>query len=207
MTTKHIPPNAPPVNADSDAGGASATLATDLDADLIVADSNQETDVWWGAYAGRTMAPTFALCTLLSVNISLLIGWVWSAERLSPQVMWHLAVLFIIVVWFFPVALCIYRTLSRNYRLTTRYLYRDSGFHRPAAGQVDLARVSQVRVTHAALERWMGIGRITIEIEEEKTFVLDGVLDPEPVAKLIRRRVERAKMDVLKSHPKPTSGA
>src|SRR5436190_23066459 len=38
------------------------------------ADENQETDIWWGAYAGRTMIPSFVICALLT---GLLVWCVW----------------------------------------------------------------------------------------------------------------------------------
>ncbi len=168
-----------------------ATPGNETDASLT--DITQETDVWWGAYAGRTMAPTFALCALLSLNISLVVGWLWDEEHLSAQLMWHAAVVMIIAVWFFPLVLWIYRTVSRNYRLTTRKLYRDSGFRHPADGQVTLARVTRVWVKYSAIDRWLGVGRVVLDEEGGENLVLDGVYDPEPVAALIRRWVERAR--------------
>src|SRR5438128_56230 len=171
----------------SDAGGSkwdsdeviAAGGEIDSETDLFLADPSQEADVWWGAYAGRTMAPTFALCAVLSLNISIVVGWVWNEERLSAQLMWHLAVLMIIAVWFFPLVLWVYRTLSRNYRLTTRNLYRDSGFHQPAAGQVALARVTRVEVRCTALDRRLGVGCILLDAEGGQRLVLHGVRDPE----------------------------
>src|SRR5581483_5645151 len=112
----------------------------------------QETDVWCGAYAGRSMIPMFALCTLVSVNISIIIGWAWDEERLDPQIMWHMAVFLIAAVWFFPLCLWIHRTLSYNYRLTNRYLYRDRGFYPPTTERVDLACITRVEVEYTLLE-------------------------------------------------------
>src|SRR5438067_10868763 len=57
-------------------------VGSDPELEPAAAASNQEIDVWWGAYAGRSMSPMFALCTLVSVNISLVIGWAWDEERL-----------------------------------------------------------------------------------------------------------------------------
>jgi hypothetical protein len=172
--------------ADEKAAPQSPASLTELD------DPFQETDVWWGAYCGRTMVPTFALCMLLSVNISLAFGWFWDDLHLNPQLQWHLAVCLIAAVWIFPLALWIHNTLSRTYRLTTRCLYRDRGFRRPADGQVDLARIKQVRVHFTILQRFLGVGRIIVDTDAAKPFVLDGVYDPEPVARLIRRWSERA---------------
>jgi hypothetical protein len=163
--------------------------------DLVIpagpADADQETDVWWGAYAGRTFAPVFAFCTLLSVNVSLAVGWYWDEEY--PQLMWHLAVLLVVAVWAFPLALWIHRTLSRTYRLTTHFLYRNRGFRRPADGHAELRRIARVYVKYALLQRLVGVGRIVAEVEGGAPLVLDGVHNPEPIADLIRRWSARAR--------------
>src|SRR5207302_5005204 len=105
----------------------------------------------------------FALCTLVSVLISLIVGWAWDEERLNPQLMWHLAVFLIVAVWICPLFLWVHRSLSYNYRLTNRYLYRDRGFHPPVSDRVELARITRVDVEYALLEGPFGVGRVRVE--------------------------------------------
>src|SRR6266496_3749622 len=58
---------------DEDAGTAAlSTSPSPLTTPSL--DENQETDLWWGSYAGRAMAPGFIICALLT---GLLIWGVW----------------------------------------------------------------------------------------------------------------------------------
>jgi membrane protein YdbS with pleckstrin-like domain len=158
-------------------------------------ESEQEVDVWWGAYSGRAIIPTALLCTVLSVNIALLAGWVWDKDQAPPQLLWHLTALLVVLVWAFPLLLCGYRAVAFNYRLTTHRLFRDRGFrHPPADGAVDLAEVTAVRVAYPPLGRLYGVGTIEVEAEgARRPLVLIGVSEPERVAELVRRGARRAR--------------
>ena len=131
-----------------------------------------------------------SLYAILSIVIAVIIGWIWSQDQEKPQLLWHLTVLLIVGVWSYPLAQCVHRTLSRNYRVTTRCVYRDNGFRQLADGQLELTRVTQVSVTHTPLQRWLTVGCIVLEAEGKESLVLDGVYEPEPVAELILRWVE-----------------
>lgn len=178
---------------------------SDGEAEMSPRDPNQESDLWWGAYAGRTMAPTFGLCAMLSVLVSVFVVWIWHSEKLSKlypsdengnydaQLLWHLGVLAILALWFLPLLTWTHRVLSRNYRLTSRNLYRDSGFHHPSAGQVELAKISRVEVSYAPMERLLRVGSITLSSEGGERLILEGVPEPEAVAALIRESVDRVR--------------
>lgn len=158
------------------------------------AEPDQEVDIWWGAYSTRTMLPTFLLSILLSVNIGLLTGWLWDEELAHPQLMWHLAVLLIALVWVFPLLLCGYRAVTYTYRLTTHRLFRDRGLHCPADGEVPLDRVRRVGVGFTSLERLVGVGQVWVEYDGGTApLVLNGVYDPQPVADLIQAQAAKAR--------------
>jgi hypothetical protein len=155
---------------------------------------DQEVDVWWGSYSGRTMIPTFVVCTLLSASIALIAVWLWDEHWAHPQLMWHMTVLLIVLVWLFPLFVCGYRTVALNYRLTTQRLFRDRGFgHPPADGEMELARITAVRVRYTGLGRWISVGGVCVDADCPSCLVLQGIHEPERVADLIRGCAQRAR--------------
>jgi hypothetical protein len=164
-------------------------------------DENQEVDVWWGAYAGRTMAPSFVLCGLATVALLAAAAYLWTAYDLPPLQVRYTAYGLIAALWLVQLLLWGYRTVSLTYRLTTHRLLRDHGFVRPAAGELPLACITTVRVERTALERLLGVGRIVIVSQHNgEPLVLDGVRQPDHIAVRIRRCVEHAQQ-VAKSCP------
>jgi hypothetical protein len=157
-------------------------------------DENQEVDVWWGAYAGRTMAPSFVLCGLATVALLAAAAYLWTAYDLPPLLVRYTAYGLIAALWLVQLLLWGSRTVSFTYRLTTHRLLRDHGFVRPAAGELPLARITGVRVERTALERLLGVGRIVIVSQgNSEPLVLDGVRGPDHIAVRIRRCVEHAR--------------
>src|SRR5436309_1123391 len=43
----------------------------------LSSEEQQEIDLWWGAYAGRTMTPSFIICALLTGLLILLVWVFW----------------------------------------------------------------------------------------------------------------------------------
>jgi hypothetical protein len=157
-------------------------------------EKTQEVDVWWGAYAGRTMVPSFVLCGL--VTAAVLGGGAYLALAYDPPPLHlrYIAYALLAALWLVQLLRCGYRTISITYRLTTHRLLRDHGFIRPAAGEVLLACITAVRVKRSPLERLLGVGRVIV-VSEEKAgrLVLHGVHRPERIALKIRRWVEHAR--------------
>jgi hypothetical protein len=180
---------------ENDDGRASQSAESAPPAACARPPSDQERDVWWGAYSVRTMIPSLLLCTLLSVNVAVLAGLVWDREPANPQLLWHLSALFVVLIWLFPLLLCGYRAVAFNYRLTTHRLLRDRGFHHPpTAGEVHLARLTAVRVAYTAVGRLAGVGTIEVDAEgAAEPLVLVGVYEPERAADLIRGCAQRAR--------------
>lgn len=157
--------------------------------------TDEEVDVWWGAYAGRTMWPSFVVCVLLTAAIAALAWHFYDAYQAHPRLMRYLAYGLTGVVWVSQLGRWLYRTVSVTYRLTTRRLFRDHGFHHPDAGWVELPRLRRVEVVYGSLERKLGIGRLYVYSEDRpRPLVLEGVRDPERVATRIMRGAEQARL-------------
>jgi hypothetical protein len=149
----------------------------------------QEIDVWWGGYAGRTMVPSFVLCGVLTAGI-VIIAWSlggWHGSSLTR----YSAQLSIGAIWVVQIARWVYRIVTINYRLTSHRLYCERGFHHPGSPGIELASISDVVVEQSALERFLRVGRIRIVAENNPALplVLEGVWDPEHVAKEVRKRL------------------
>jgi hypothetical protein len=151
-----------------------------------------ETDVWWGAYAGRTMLPGFLLCFLLTAILLGLDLYLKKEERRSDLI--SSAVLGVAgAIWLFQGTRWVYRMIAVNYRLTNRRLLYSRGFKLPDTWAIDLERIAEVSVVAGSVERLLGVGRIQIVLRDSNfpPFVLDGVSAPERVARTIRRRVRQ----------------
>jgi membrane protein YdbS with pleckstrin-like domain len=158
------------------------------------ASDGQETDIWWGSYAGRTMLPGFLICLVLTIALLALDAYLgsrhWRSDLTSSAVLAVAGAL-----WLFQGTRWVYRTIAVNYRLTNRRLLYMRGFKLPDSRAVELAHINEVTLTSGAFERLLGVGRISIHMENESlpALVLDGVLAPEHVARTIRRRARQAR--------------
>jgi hypothetical protein len=159
------------------------------------ADAAEELDVWWGSYAGRAMVPGFVGCGLLTLAIAC--GtWYWcDVYAAHPRVARYTAYTLGTLVWGIQLLRWAYRTVFTNYRLTTRRLYRDQGFHQPAGPAVELAAVTAVTVEPPTFwERLLDVGRVRVVCGNGPVheLVLDGVYRPRQVAEQMHRQVQRA---------------
>jgi hypothetical protein len=149
--------------------------------------AEEEVEVWWGAFAGRTAVPGFVLCALVTAVVCVGL-YAWGV--LQPARWW--AFLLTSPLWLVQIGRWLYRTTAYNYRLTNRRLFVSRSFS-AAARVVDLARVERVVVERSRLRRRLGVGRIRIEAKEIAPLILDGVRDPAAVATLIGNRVQQAR--------------
>src|SRR4029077_1101477 len=62
-------------------------------------DENQETDIWWGAYAGRTMTPSFIICVLLTGLLILLVWLFWPKNEDRPYLERYMIYVLVGAVW------------------------------------------------------------------------------------------------------------
>src|SRR5262249_46349232 len=152
--------------------------------------TQDEVEVWWGAYAGRTALPGFLGCILATAILAAVL-YTWNL--LLPARWW--AFLLTSPLWLVQTGRCLYRTTAFNYRLTTRRLFVSRSFA-AAAQVVDLARVERINVQRNPIERRLGVGRIRVETANAAPLLLEGVLDPVAVATLIGNRVKQAREPV-----------
>lgn len=167
----------------------SAFPPAESDAGLEAIDPAQEVELWWGGYAGRTMAPTFLLCALLSVAVLLVADLVWREENVPPSLLGRLAMYLIVLVWAVALTRWAYFTTTLAYRLTTRRLLREQGFTHPAPPPIELVNINAVRVEQRAWERWVGVGRVLVECTNGSIEVLPGVHHPQHLAAALLRQV------------------
>jgi membrane protein YdbS with pleckstrin-like domain len=152
----------------------------------------EEVDVWWGAYAGRTMAPHFVACAVATLLI-LIMAWSIGAWR-GAAVVRYGAELLVAGIWLAQTAVWIYRMLAINYRLTTRHLYCERGFSHPGRPGIDLGHIVSVAMTQGPVERWLGVGRVSITITGiSSPLILEGVRHPESVVAQIDKQVQSSR--------------
>lgn len=153
---------------------------------VISADDEQETDVWWGAYASRTMLPGFIVCGLITAGVTAV--WLdWVEYHLSELTARYTAYAVIGPLWSFQLGRWLYRILTRTYRLTTRRLYIERTFFHVPTRIVGLRHVTDVAVESTTLERRLNVGRVRLRTEnpQEPEVILEGVYNPRWLAERI----------------------
>lgn len=161
---------------------------------LADADAQQEHDVWWGAYDGRAMLPSFLVCGLLTLGV---VAGTWAWYLLfggNAQDMRYSAYRLVGPVWLIQLARWLYRVAGLNYRLTSRHLFRTRSFFFPHTEAVPLAEVTRVTVEQTPWEGRFHLGTIRL-VRDRKDLppvLLEGVRHPERVADEIRHWVQKA---------------
>jgi hypothetical protein len=155
--------------------------------------SDEEVDLWWGSFSGRTLAPDFVICGLLTVT-TLGLAWyfrTWHGASVVRSVALVLTGLF----WCAELAHVAYRCIAVNYRLTTRALYYDYGFFWPVRIEHSLSDIAQVVVERNLFERLLGVGRLRVLAKDAALpqVVFQGVRDPDRIAMEIRKQVEKVR--------------
>ena len=159
-------------------------------------DAGQETDVWYGGYAGRALLGSFVLC--VTVTAAVLIA-LWRAGEYVAPAQHDLLVIaawgVIGALWLFQLFRWGYRQFAVSSRLTTRRLLHSRGFLYGRAKTVELAEVTRVEVRRTLVDRCMGVGRVHVFCESGPTapVILDGVLRSDAVAEILRNQAARAR--------------
>jgi hypothetical protein len=152
---------------------------------------DEEIDLWWGSYAGRAMAPSFAVCLVLT---ALIIG---GARWLVPELGWHQLTVTALTssVWLVQLWRWGRRFFGYNYRLTSRFLYVDRGLLNLVARRFPLRLVSRVEARSDRLQGWLGIGDIVVQFDDvqHSPAVLEALVTPAAVAVTIREAVSKAR--------------
>jgi hypothetical protein len=160
-----------------------------------LSDKNQETDVWWGSYAGRTMTPSFVVCGLLTGLLIWGVWLIWPKQEDRPYLERYTTYILVGAVWIFQLIRWGYRLVAINYRLTTRRLYCQRGFQTAATTTVDLKQIATIRIERNVWESYLRVGRLRIVSvnNSEDALSLDGVAHPDQIAALIMNQVQKAR--------------
>jgi hypothetical protein len=148
----------------------------------------QEVDVWWGAYAGRTMLPGFGFCVLFLL-VAIIAGWYcWARlgfDRLTTR---YSAFALIGLVWGLQIIRWLHRTITFSYRLTNRRLLLERNFVRSGRAELGLDTITEVRALQSPIERRLGIGTLYVFAADKNlpAMVLAGVVSPDKVSDQIR---------------------
>jgi membrane protein YdbS with pleckstrin-like domain len=147
-------------------------------------EPEEEVDVWWGAYAARTMTPSFVACLVLTVLIDLLCWLVLPRYLLRWSVVGLTGLL-----WLVQTLRWLHHILAYNYRLTNRRLYVEHGLVAPVTAVADLDRVKAVKVGASFVQRRLGVGRVAVYLEDDAQLplILDGVRHPWRIRELIEK--------------------
>jgi hypothetical protein len=159
------------------------------------AEGNQEVDIWWGSYAGRTMTPSFVVCALLTGIIIWGVWIFWPANEDRPYLMRYTDYILVGAVWLFQLVRWGYRIIGINYRLTSKRLFCQRGFQTSASRAIDLTQIATVRVERLALVNFLKVGRLrVVPIEDSQPpLVLESVPNPDHVAATIMKQVKQAR--------------
>jgi membrane protein YdbS with pleckstrin-like domain len=161
--------------------------------------AEQETDVWYGGYATRTMLPSFAICYLLTLGIVAFEYVYWEA---IPPNQSSLALLAaggaLAALWAFQIIRWLYRVVALHGRLTTRRLFFHRGFLYPDWQAIPLAQVARVEVRANPIERLLGVGSVWLigEGPSAPPLVLTGVSKPARLAELLRQHLRNQESGV-----------
>jgi hypothetical protein len=180
------------VQATQDAEGAATKFAKEP---IAITDENQETDIWWGSYAGRTMAPGFIICALLTGLLIWSVWLFWPKNEDRPYLERYTTYILVGAVWLFQLIRWGYRIVAVNYRLTTRRLFCQRGFQTAATTVLDLAGIATVRIERDAWTPYLKVGRLRVLPVDstQPPMVLEGVYSPDQVAALIMHQVQQAR--------------
>lgn len=189
----HRPPLAEKIlNTTQDTPVVESQSAKKTDFDIA---KNQETDVWWGSYASRTMTPSFVACGLLTALIIWGVWLLWPQQENRPYLERYTTYILVGAIWIFQLIRWGYRLVAINYRLTTRRLFCQRGFQTAATTAIDLNAIATVRIERNALEINLKVGRLRIVSVDtsQAGLVLEGVWRPDQIAALIMNQVQLAR--------------
>lgn len=150
---------------------------------------SEEVDVWYGGYSSRAMGGAMTL-SIVATLLLLALGWLIAAQLPTfTQEVWLGIAGVIGALWVFQIFIWIYRIVGFQMRLTTRRVFYDRGVLYREKKEVPLASVGRVEVVDQALDRFLGVGQLTLfgEGTAGELLMMTGVPQPRSVAELIRQ--------------------
>ena len=150
----------------------------------------EELDAWWGSCSIKSLLPG-ALGSLTASGF--VFGIAGLLQRGGPEQIILLALLGL--CWVGLLSFWSYRVFGFNYRLTTCRLFVEIGLRHRQVQAVHLAKISGVACKINPLERFLGIGRVCVGVQDgsQRQIILRGVPGPEQVAERIRELSEKAR--------------
>ena len=180
---------APPDKSDDHKFNDSTPKSSDtVDSSGAAAKPIEEVDIWWGSYSGWTMAPSWILCIAISLGFLLV-----SLFLVPPGYRLLAFVATVGAIWLVQLWRWLYRVLGFNYRLTNRRLYIDRGWHCSSAQRIDLGEIDEIAADSSAWQQLLKLGTVTVKPlgERKSPILLEGVHDPERIAKQLRNCIAR----------------
>jgi membrane protein YdbS with pleckstrin-like domain len=147
-----------------------------------------EEPIWTGRYSPRAAAHLFGLAGLWLAGV-LIAGFAWRT-RVPFLIPWGLAVVAVVPgAWVFVQTLL--RRWSLRYRLTSHRLFTERGLLSRQHDELELIRVDDVSVRQSLLQRWLGVGVVTVVSTDSSNpcLVIEGIEGPLVLKEEIRARV------------------
>jgi membrane protein YdbS with pleckstrin-like domain len=183
--TEHLPEPVPQEAPPPVAPEPQPTIAP-----VSVLKGAEELDLWWGAYSGWALAPSFTVCVLATTAI------IWASYRFLPSQYLHFTILGLAgAVWIVQLTRWVYRVFGYNYRLTNRRLYVDHGWLYSEAHRVDLTEVKAIKVRVGWWEKIIQVGDIVVTLAAgpQQDRVLEAVAVPQRIARQIEHAIGLAR--------------
>ncbi len=143
----------------------------------------EELDAWWGSCSVKSTLPGMLLslaASLIIIGIAWLLPHDWRGQLIVLAILG--------VCWTALLLRWIYIIFGINYRLTSHRLIVEFGLKRRWLQTVALSTISQVVVKSTGVEKFLGVGRVVLEVQGSSAapIILAGVAEPDQVAEKIR---------------------
>ena len=169
---------------------STANIPTEaLGGDGAAVDPAAERDIWTGRTHWKHFAGRLALWFGGNIAAFIFIAWIASASESVTGVAAALAMLLVFILSGVVVFTGIFvKILGRRYRLTSQRLFIERGIFSQTIDQTELIRIDDVRVVKTFVDRFLGLGSITLLSTDitDGRVVLDGIDAPEQVAESVR---------------------
>lgn len=150
-----------------------------------------ERSLWQGGYSAKAMYGTWALSTIVTITVIVLIAMFASDV---PNV-WAISGAVLIFWWVLAIGSFIYKRLSVHYELTTQRFVHQAGILVRRTDRIEVLDIDDVSFTQGIIQRILGVGTIRLSSSDRThpEMVLNGIDKVPEVASLFDdiRRAER----------------
>lgn len=181
------------VTPDEPTGTQTLRDAMNKSAAAAKAEVLPETFLWRGGYSAKAMIGGWILSAILTLVFFI-------AGMLFPPAGMMIAFCASLAVWGWHLLLLIYRRWSYEYELSTQRFIHRAGLLARVTNRIEVIDISDVQVKQTLVERFLGIGTISIYSTDttDPALVMTGIDEVNRIATLIddTRRTERRKRSV-----------